>query len=379
MIEFDFLLFVLLLLYFVECAIWVRAGSTAFRLPSGPTLPLRMITKPRAANLSGIVFAFPLFFRGGGVVVSTPWPVFVSPMGIVAEPRFAPSESKFVAFEDILHVEHAQQNLLINGKRFAAANSNLQAAQLERFVRRIKKRKLHDRPVEIERELARCFEVDRARSLLNEHGERTFNLRFDSLMLFLAIFIASPVVVWRWGLNGAWPFLLSYLVLNLSLIAWDFRRTDRDLYRDFSEGRAGQTLTILISPPVALHATKYLTRDIGFSFHPLALAAAGSSDEDFRSLASRVLRDLMFATETSLGADNRATECAEWFGERALKIVSALIREKGFSPEDLVSAPRRESESARSFCPRCLSQFVITDGNCADCGGIPLTPFDPRR
>jgi hypothetical protein len=377
MIEFCLLLFVLLVLYVAECAVWVPAGSIAFRLPLNPERPIRMVTKLRAMPRSGIVFAYPFVLRSE-VIVCSELPVLLSPGGIVAGPGFMVGvmQGEFVAFENMLRIEPELRKLLINGTALVATASEVQATELAAILKRIRKRPLNERTSEIEKEIARSLDPDCAHLRLKEYAEKTSDLSLDSLILLFVIFAVSPILVWRWGLVAIWPFLLAYLAANVSLIAWDFHRANRELFPATRLTRWSTITMILLSPPAALRATKYLARDVGHGYHPLAFAASRCSNMEFRALASWVLRDVMFVPDTGTGIDERSADCAQWFRRRFESAVSALVHKHGDIPEELIAPPPRESDRVQSYCPRCLSQFVIPHGVCTDCGRVSLHPFD---
>lgn len=379
MTDFGFLLVVVLLLYLLECAVWVPAGSVAFRLPSSSKRKIRMLTRPRAGAGSGIAFSSP-FSVGGGVVICSPLPIALSPQGVASDPRLATRLGRhdFIAFEDMHRIERTQRKLLINGSTFVAAPSEIQARELGEMLERLKRKKLTDRAAQIEKEIARSFDADFLESRLQEYAEKTERLQFGSLALFIVIFLASPITVWRWGLAAVWPFLLAALLLNMLLIAWDLRHAERELFPKERETPWQAIATVLLSPPAALHAAQYVARHFVRGFHPLALAAARSSENDFRELAAWVLRDVKFAPEQSGRTNPLAADCEKWFRRRLETAVTSLLRKKGRSPDELLSPPPRESQDVQSYCPRCLCQFVIRQGVCADCGEIYLRAFDTR-
>jgi len=373
MIGFGCLLVVLFVLYVVECAVWIPSDTAAFRLTSNEKSPIRMVTKPRVVTRSSVAFSNPLSFRSA-ILVCSSVSASISPDGIVCG-----MWDEFLAFEDMSRIESSRRSLLINGAALISASSEAQASDLAQLLRRLCKQKPKDRANEIEKYLADCLDADRAGARVQEYADESFNLNLDSFVLFLATFVVSPIVVWRLGLPETWPFLLLCLLLNVSVILWDFRRTERKLFPKPGTNRWETMVTILLSPPVALHATKYLARDIAADYHPLAIAAARCSDEDFETLASWVLRQLMFVPDINRVTNDRAADCSEWFRHELHKQVSSLVRSKGRCPELLVAPPPRGSQNAGSYCPRCWSQFVVPQGACIDCGGVTLRSFDEHQ
>ncbi|MGB0036425.1 MAG: hypothetical protein WBP79_13215 [Candidatus Acidiferrales bacterium] len=383
MIEFSFLLVIVLLLYLVECGVWVPAGSVAFRLPTNPKRPLRMISRRQAAARSSIVFANP-FSVGGGIIVCPPLPVWISPQGVVVAPSAATNlrsdsagrtRRAFISFDDMNAIEVRQKNLCVNGEPFVSTASEFQAAYFAELLKALRKKKAQDRAVEIERKLTRWFDADRAAAHLEHFSEKVLSVGMDSLALLLGIFVVMPVVVWRFGLVASWPFLLLYLVLHVAWIGRRFRRAHRDMLPLAKESRWSAMMMVLLSPPAALRATKYLAKGLAGEFQALAVAAARDSAVDFQALASWTLRDATFGADMYAGENEDASRAAQWFRERLRAAVVALIREKGCDPEALIAPPPRESDRVQTFCPRCWSQYVVAQGTCTDCGGIVLRPF----
>ena len=156
------------------------------------------------------------------------------------------------------------------------------------------------------------------------------------------------------GAPAIWPFLLTYLVLNVSLIAWDFRRANRELFPTTGMTRWSTITMILLLPPAALRATKFLARDIGYGYHPLAFAASRSSNREFRALASWVLREVMFVPDTGESLDKRAEDCTQWFRLRFQNAVLELV-------PNTVTIPKNSLHPRRGITPRSvvLSTLLI--------------------
>ncbi len=379
MIEYCFLLVVFLLLYIVECAVWVPVGAIAFRVAFNPKRPITLLTKLAAQPSPGIVFAIPFSLRSD-VIVCPLFPLSISPSGIASCSRLDDTNAtgKFVAFEDIVRLEWEQNALLVNGSAVAKC-SEIQAAELVNVLKRLKKLPIERRVSEIEKILAQRFDPKGVEARVKELTEDASNLNLDCLILPIMIFAVSPIVVWRWGLAASWPFVLAYLIFNALLIAWDFRCADQDLFPTKGTTRWSTIATILLSPPTAARAMKYLARDIGSGYHPMAFAASRCSDADFRRLASWMLRRSMFEPKTYRNADGGYEESTQWFRLKIQEHILALVHAHGDNPEEIIAPNQRESDRVESYCPRCLSQYVISEGLCSDCGGVSLLPFDPSR
>lgn len=321
-----------------------------------------------------IVFAFP-FSLQNHIIVCHPIVLSLSPDGIAVDGKDADNvvRTNFIAFEKLTRIETEGSKLRINKLLVSIDGSAFQTTELAKLLKRLKKLPSAKRLSEIENELARRFDPVAASSRLSNFSETTFTTSLDSLLLLLSVFAISPIFVWRWGLAVCWPYILGYLILNAMLIAWDFWRADQQLF-SMKHPRWSTLAMILLSPATAARATKYLAKDIG-SHYPLGFAFSSCSDNDFKRLASWTLRDSMFQPERESDADQRLEECALWFRCRIQNHILALVGKRCENPDVILLPELPESSEIQSYCPRCLSQFVIVDGKCSDCGGLPLRPF----
>jgi hypothetical protein len=375
MIGFGSLLLVLFVLYLLECASWIPPGAIAFRWPIKRRSPLRVVTKPGPRSGSSIAFSFPLLFRSA--ILLSSWPsISISPEGIVDD-----SKGVFWAFDRISRIELSDRIVLINDNPFFRAASQEQANGLARLLKRLRSQECAARSDGICEYLAACLDVGGAASTLDAFANQTFHLSLDCFLLLFIAFVASPLAVFKFGLVRVWPFILLCLLLNVAVILWDFRAAEKALFPHRVGTRWEAFLTILLSPPAALHAIKYLARDVVAAYHPLAVASARCTEADFDTLASWNLRQLMFvpaapaASQDGQDGNDSGAECAEWFRRELLRQVSSLVRKKGRRPDLLVSPPPRQSEMVKSYCPRCWSEFVVAQGVCTDCGGVQLCSF----
>ena len=379
MIEFWLLVAVLLILYAAECLVWVRAGAVAFRLWSNSARALDVVTELRISPRSTVAFVFPFVFRNE-IIVLFPLPILLSPQGIALDPMLISGavRDEFWAFEDIRLIASDERKIVINQRTFFVSSSESEAVATVEFLRRLKNKPHSERKAQIEKEIARRLDPKLAEAGLKAFLDRTFTLSLSSLALLIFVFILSPIGVRLFGLGATWRYLLGFLIFNVLLIIWDFYQANRELFGPEKTIPWSDIFTILLSPPAALRATKYLAKNFAFEHHPLALAAARCSTEDFRALASITLRQLLYSADS--GGDNGASNdpaanSREWFRNAFRTAVVEVVKDRGQNPDDLIADPLRESSNVQSYCPRCLSQFLILEGVCTDCNGISLRRF----
>jgi hypothetical protein len=111
-------------------------------------------------------------------------------------------------------------------------------------------------------------------------------------------------------------------------------------------------------------------------FHPLAIAKVFCDEEEFRSFASTIVRDIRHPALPLCPRNEPFAIEAENFSRTLLeKAVEEFLKKNNVSIKKLLQPPEPTDSTCVSYCPRCLAQFTTVDGKCDDCGGIPLTPF----
>jgi len=99
----------------------------------------------------------------------------------------------------------------------------------------------------------------------------------------------------------------------------------------------------------------------------MAVACVLLSKEDARVQAERTLRQNLFRAGTEASSDAAMRRALESF-----------LARNGMPREELLRPPPRESQNCRTYCPLCLAQFVLAEGECPDCGDVQLKQFLPE-
>jgi hypothetical protein len=264
-------------------------------------------------------------------------------------------------------VQSAGKEIRSAGGVLFTAHSEAYASFLAVVLDRVRKRLPQDRDRAFEREFEKMFDTKKVALRLEEYQTHTTFLRTACVLLFVFLFLMAPVLIRLRGLERIWPVLLAYLIWSLAWIGWSFLRAHRALYPDQKEGRWQQVMVLALSPFSAIRANDVLLRDLFCAFHPLAAANVLLSKKDFRVEAERTLRRSLFRTDQDVTSSDTAMR-------RALQ---AFLMKTGMPPEQLLNPPHRESENCQTYCPLCLAQFVLAEGECPDCGDIQLKAFPP--
>lgn len=205
--------------------------------------------------------------------------------------------------------------------------------------------------------------LDGAARRLDDFRARTRPLRIACCVLAIVLLGVVPAAALVGGLAATWkPLLAVALTAHLAVVV-AFIFADRALHRG-GRDHGARLLSIALAPPAAVRAVDVVSRDLFSGFHPVAVAAAACDEASFRDFAVRSVRALRFGPASEL---SRLRPLAE-------DVERAVARRLGPAATWLV-APQRESPSCRTYCPRCLQQYVVASGTCPDCAGVALATF----
>ncbi len=200
------------------------------------------------------------------------------------------------------------------------------------------------------------FDTKKIALRLEEYRAHTTFLRTACVLLFVFLFFLAPVLIRLRGLERIWPILLAYLIWSLAWIGWSFLRAHRALYPGQKEGRWQQVMALALSPFSAIRANDVLLRDLFCDFHPVAVGYVLLPKEESRVLAERILRQSLFRMESDATSSDSAMR----------RVLQAFLAKIEMPPEELLRPPLRESENCLTYCPLCLAQFVLPEGECPD-------------
>jgi len=290
-----------------------------------------------------------------------PFSFLVGPKGEVSGVDFtacANSRSMVgrVAFD--LHHRFASKakKLFLDDSLIATLHSQRTAAELAVFLDQLQALRPSKQQALLDRELHRRFALDTLKERLQLFSKCTELLNFIRISLYAFIFLVVPVGIYILGLQRIWLSLLLTLVFYVFLILWAFRRAERRLYPRRQDRDLQPLLAITLSPFAAIRAIDFLAADLLENFHPIAIACAFLRAEDFLQFAGRELRRIKFTTHDTL-LEN---------------VIRKFLLVQKIDPESLLKPPAPSDPYSRTYCPVCLTQYVIEEGACNDCGGVPL-------
>lgn len=340
-----------------NCAVFVVSGSLKGRV-------LRHYWKAGSAQHRVFLLNPFLPVEGAAYVENVPFILLCGPSGECDRVEFLSSsggkdDRKAVLLNARPDIASHGKQIFVNGEVFVSLPSEASAKRTKAALRRLQEVPPKKRLSVLDGELAGRFSRESLDKRLRLYADVTPYLHAACWSLFLLLFLLTPLLVFFVGLHGIWPGLLAYMAVVYLLVVILFYRADRKLYRGERQGGAQRILTIALSPLAAIRANQSLVANLVSGFHPLTVAHRILRAEDFLEFARSELR----RTEFLHGDAVLLRHCKEFLARENVDV------------KELLKAPNPESPRSRSFCPACLTQFVIESGACQDCGGVSLHPF----
>lgn len=375
-----FLLFlVLALIYVVECFSFPSVSDFILAESRGGSWRVRQPPQFAGSWARAPVFKFPLPPLPS-VCLCRAAPIHISEDGVRASAYHddisaSGERGLAVKFSDIKAFYCEGTSVWADETCLIKVSSEIYARHLANVLEEVRKCRESDREAKIEKQIDAMFDSRLIERRLDEYRRCTAPLRWACNVLFFNLFLVLPLGAQLVGLPDSWPVLLILLVANTSLIAAFFYYAHALLYPRETGARFTAIAATLLSPPFALRANDLILRDLFCSFHPLAVIRSVCSADDFLSVASRAIRESRFPLQTPLSPDaSSSTRRRIGWEQRLVRAIDNCAA--GSAPiETLLKPPTRQSSGSKSYCPRCLAQYVMTAGNCSDCPHVQLVPF----
>jgi hypothetical protein len=374
------LLLILILLYLTECLIWVKRESVAFVSRMGGRWRLTVPPSWLGNANGGILFLNPLP-PAGRVFLSHLSPISISPSGICAyNLQTLPSEARspgqtghFLPFNKITRSTTDGVYLLVNDERFAKCATARQATTLAKLIGEMAKASAAKRERLARNWISKQFAVDDAAARLREGNAIIKPMRALSLILFLFLFVVTPVLVSSFGLLRLITPVAAVMVMLAVLIGILFYRAHKQLFPAESSERFENLVKMILCPPVSIRAPDIITRNLLAEYSPIVVASllTGSNEQQF---VRAFILDLQHPLKHEV-SDETAEKTIAWTAAEQLNICLDQVKAGDYlKPEDLLAPAQREGNSI-SYCPRCRCQFVVSAVECPDCPGVALVDF----
>jgi hypothetical protein len=374
------LLLVLVLLYLSECVIWVKRQSVAFVPTSGRRWRVAF-PRPWLGNASGGILIMNPLPPAGQIFLSHLSPISISPSGICAfnlqtlpsGARSPAQTGRFLAFREITSSDTDGVYLLINKERFAKCTTARQAKRFAILITVLLKASPAKRESLVRTSIVKQFPTDEAASALR-NGEAIIKpIRWASAILFLFLFVATPILVVYFGLLRLIIPAAIVMFAFAILIGVLFYRAHRKLYPEETSERFESLVKMILCPPVSIRAADILTKNLLAHYSPVVLAGVltGNSEQQF---VRAFILDLQHPLKHEV-LDETAENTIDWAAGEQLGICLEHVKNGSYAKAEELLAPTRREGNSVSYCPRCGCQFVVHSVECADCPGVELVAF----
>jgi hypothetical protein len=380
MSEAQTLLLILILLYLTECLIWVKRESVAFVSRMGGRWRLTVPPSWLGNANGGILFLNPLP-PAGRVFLSHLSPISISPSGICAynlqtlpsEARSPNQTGQFLPFSKVNSAKTDGVYLIVNGERFAKCATARQARTLAKLITELSKASAAKRERLARTWISKQFAMDDAAARLREGNAVIQPMRDLSLILFLFLFVVTPVLVSSFGLMGLIIPVAVVMVILAVLIGILFYRAHKQLYPDEGSERFENLVKMILCPPVSMRAPDILTRNLLAEFSPIVVASLLTASGEQQFMRAFIL-DLQHPLKHEV-SDEVAEKTIGWTAAEQLNVCLEQVKAGRYLKPEELSAPTQREEHSISYCPRCRCQFVVSAVECPDCPGVGLVDF----
>lgn len=361
---------VLIVLYVVECAWWLRGDAR--RLYTGGLTGWS--DRPEDATLRDawrLGFAAPLPWSESFAAQAWPFPCDAERLLVpTLDAATGTTGWDVVPFTAFARATSREREVLLDdrvvGRFWSADFAALAAARLEAIRAASPAR----RPAAIDALVSDLYDLPGAGERLAALRRALAPLNAAAGWLTLVGLGAAPLAwTFRRSLPSPVPATLAALAVGLWLVAAVAALLLPRGRLPAEAGRLGHRLLALLSPATAMRMPDTLSRDALVAHEPLvvALVTRGRRAE----LPAAYLRDILHAPQPPGPADVAAT--LDRFRERVRPAAEAAVRAAGCDPTALVAAPAPQPD-ARGWCPRCARQYVQPQGTCAGCG-VAIQPL----
>lgn len=373
MTEAQTLALVLAGLYLLEQTLRVLPDALVFRRKAGGGWTA-VRARPWSAFADRALVLAPLVPPLRGVVVVAPWPLSLSPEGILAWPadgRPGPrARAVPVRWEEIRDTDADGAALLVNGAHFVDAGSAPAADALANLVAGLAGAPPADREARIAEALDATLDADVARARVAAWEEHRALLSLASHAVFALVAAAVLFMAWEATHPVVWLSLLALALPAHLLGVWAFARAHRALHPARVRERRVSAALLAVAPLESAHADTFLSRDLFPLAHGAAVAAALGEDAVRRETAAGAYRRLRHPTADERPDKPEGARVWEW--HRAM-VAAAIAARHADALAPLLTA--RGEPDARGRCPRCLALHARAAGDCGDCAGVALRPL----
>ncbi len=366
---------VLGLFYLLESLVWLPRGEVAIALTWNGRFRLRHPGR-LFGNDRGAIALKAVAPPGRRMFLAASPPIAMSPEGIARE-RTAAAPQECLDWDSVDSISPAGRWIKINGCKWWKTPSEQNAVDLAKGLDGIRAAARNRRETLIQDWISDGFDVKEAKAALDGATAPIRRLEILGNILFVFLFVLLLPLSLFYSFQHLWGWIAGLTLLQTIPIGVIYRRTHRRLYPEADDERFTAWLTMLLFAPSAIRAHDGVALPLLYRFHPLAAAIATQDKNDARDYAAFLMRESRFApVDASAEPSDRI---ARWHRDKSTQCLEACCESAGWKPTDLLKPPPRSDPESRSYCPRCLGEFILAEGSCSDCGSVPLQGFEDQK
>lgn len=378
-----FLFLILCLIYVTDCLLWVSKYSVAFVTWINRQWKDKVTSRIFRTSKGGLLLLNP-FPPLGKVFCCHLLPISISPVGICSLnnqilthrefPEFNFDVSCF-NFKEISNVTTDGRKLIVNAAQFCRFWDAQQAERVCALLKTLITTPETSRETIIKQFWNEQFNLEAAKKRYEDALHQMTSLRFLCNILFVYLFIIAPVVVLYRRMTSiliAIAFVMFVIAFQITI---EFYILHKRTYPDLKEDRISSLIKMILCPPVSIRACDLITEHLLGNYNSLVVANLLLSDDQFKNFAISTLRNLKYPPFNDF-MEERVCEISNWQNHTLLKIATGYLHNASYSSEKLLYPPIPNDPSVRAYCPRCLCQFTQKEGNCPDCLGVKILPFN---
>jgi hypothetical protein len=249
------------------------------------------------------------------------------------------------------------------------------ARHITELIRSLAKAAPDDRERLIQQAMADSLDGAAVKGAVDLFFESTRVLRIVCNLLWFSMFVVCPALVFASGF-GFLVVPLITLLLGLHVMAVvGYWRLHQRLMTMESHHRWEGLVKMVLCPPAAVRALDLISMDLLDLYHPLAVASVLTDKQEFQRLGGVLVHEARYSLPVDPGVSGLA-EIADWHRRTILEAEEAFLRQAQVDLDGLDQMPLPSDESIKSYCPRCRTGFTMDAGDCPDCRGLILVPWE---
>ncbi len=370
---------VLVILYIIETLRSVPADSVIFSSYLGRWFKIRFPGRTFGILNRGITAGnpFPLF---GMVFKASFGSLLISPEAVkrdfTSSSAFSDNRNQNrgpIRIDGIDSIRVSSNTLLINDRPLADFLSPGLAEKTGALLNRLRAEPISGREDLITDFINMTFDSRSISSEFARFRHETLLLRLFCGIQFISLFMIAPYLVFSYGFSEVILPVVITTVCYSMMIGFIYYFTHLGLFGPEGIGRAGSISAFLVYPLASIRAADNLSYDYLTFYNPMAVAGELCPRKTFEKLAGVMIRELRFPVKSGIEKEDSSERGIEtWWSQKLLDIIGSYLEGININIDDLAGPPPAMDDSTRSYCPRCLHQYSIEEGDCPDCHGVSL-------